>query len=149
MKADLGVFFKFLETEGLKPTFQSDNHVVFITMTIEKQDVPIFFAFISGNTLLQSITYLPLQMTEKTRGDVARLLHFLNKEIDLPGFGLDEKEKLIFYRSVIPVIDGEISEKWVKINLAAAKHVCETFMMAIALINSGTATLDAVMQKMK
>ena len=101
-----------------------------------------------GN-LLQTIAYLPYELNEKAASDVARLLHLLNREVDIPGFGMDELQKLMFFRCVIITTDGKLDPKLLDIYLATTRIACETFMEAIATMAGGKTSVDAVLKGKK
>jgi len=137
---------KYLNEKNLNPTFQKETDQIYIEMKMSNFDIPIFFSILSERNLLQTITYLPFQLQEKTLADVARMLHNLNKELDMPGFGIDEKEKLIFYRCVIACLDRVIDKRLLDLCLNTSRFICETFLHAIALIVSGTTSIDEVLK---
>jgi hypothetical protein len=78
---------------------------------------------------------------------VARLLHFLNKEVDMPGFGMDESQKLLFYRCVVPCMDAQINSRLLELYLGTTRIACETFMDAISLVSSGSVSVEDVFKK--
>ena len=86
---------------------------------------------------------------EKAVSEAARLLHFVNREIDMPGFGMDEKDQLMFYRLVLPCLDKKIDTKLLDLYLVATRVACETFMDAIQLIASGSANFERVVKERK
>lgn len=96
-----------LKEMKLDPIWQKETDQIYVLLTIAKREVPIFFGLRGGNTLLQTIAYLPYDLPQKSIGQVARLLHLLNRDIDVPGFGIDEEQRLMFFRCVIPCIEGE------------------------------------------
>lgn len=79
--------------------------------------------------------------------DTARLLHLLNKEIDLPGFGLDEKNSVVFYRCMVPAIDQQVPEPILTAFLNATQIACQSFAAVIAAIAYGAVTFDEVLKK--
>ncbi len=149
VKLSQQAILKVLNDLKLSPVWQQETEQVYIVLEIAKREVPIFFGIRSGNTLLQTIAYLPYDLPKTTFGQVARMLHLLNREIDMPGFGMDESQNLMFYRCVLPCLNGEFNEKLLEIALATTRVVCETFMDAIAMIAGGTTTVDAVVEETK
>lgn len=141
---------KYLNDQELKPVFQKETSQIYLIYEINNTEVPVFLGIRQESSLLQILAYLPYQLHEKAFGDTARMLHLLNKELDMPGFGMDEKEKLIFYRSVIPCLDAKVSSQLLNMHLATTRLACETFMYAIGVIASGTVSADEMMKnKMK
>lgn len=131
----------------LEPTLQTETNQVYATLYISRQEVPVFFGILGEGTLLQTIAYLPFEINDSKKGEVARLLHLINKELDMPGFGMDEVQKLMFYRCVIPCLNGEIAENILDTYVGTTKVACETFMSAIALIASGSANVDDILKE--
>lgn len=140
---------KVLNGMQLNPLWEQGSDQIYILLTIAQREVPIFFGLRGNNTLLQTIAYLPYDLQDPTKGEVARLLHAVNKEIDMPGFGMDEAQKLMFFRSVIPCPNGELNEKLLELYLATTRIACETFMDAIAMTAAGLSSTEQVLQHMK
>lgn len=138
----LTAIFKYLKEHGFSPERQPENDQIVITIMIKGHEVPIFFGIISEGTILQMIAYLPFILNEKALPEAARLLHFVNREVDLPGFGMDEKSKLMFYRLVLPSAEKQFDEKLLELYLGTTRILCETFMDGMALIASGTTRFD-------
>lgn len=97
-------------------------------------EIPIFFVIFGDNLLLQLISYLPFPLKEASLAPVARFLHKINRDLDIPGFGMDEKEKLIFYRIVIPCITGKLDEQLLANFLGTIRLACENFLEPIGIV---------------
>ncbi len=138
---------KLLNKFQLEPTLQSETDQVYIVMKIGEQEVPIFLGIRSEETLLQSVAYIPYQLEDKAINEVARVLHILNRELDVPGFGLDEQQKLMFYRCVILCPDHVLDEKILELYLATTRIAVESFMGAISMVASGKKTADELLKK--
>ncbi len=145
----LDEIYKYLNDRELRPTLQRQNNQVFITLQVKKMEVPLFFAVLGEGTLLQMIAYVPYTMHEKAISEAARLLHYVNREIDMPGFGMDEKDRLMFYRLVLACVDKKVDERLLELYIATTRVACETFMEAIQLISSGTANFERVSKERK
>jgi hypothetical protein len=141
--------YKLLVEKNLKPIFEEQSKSTYLNMKVKGQEVPVFFAVRAEGNLLQTIAYLPYELHEKAVGDVARLLHILNREVDIPGFGMDETQKLMFFRCVIIGVDGMLDPKLLDIYLATTRIAVETFMEAIATMAGGKTTVDAVLKGKK
>lgn len=148
MSLDLNVnnLLKALKQLHFEPMFQKETDQTYILFKIKEVEVPVFFGVNQESALLQIIAYLPYQLHEERLGEVARMLHLVNKQLDLPGFGMDEKEKLMFYRCVVPCLHGKLEEKLLGMYLAAIRLVCETFMFAIGSVAAGMGKLDDIMK---
>lgn len=146
----LAALLSYLNSRQLNPEIQKETGQLHITYKLQKnEELPVFFHLHMESKLLQIVAYLPYELPEKTLGETARLLHLLNKEMDMPGFGLDEKQHLIFYRAVVPSLDDKIETRLFDLSLGAARVACETFMRTIALIVSGAMNVNTLMKEGK
>jgi hypothetical protein len=134
--------FHFLKEKNYAPSLDQDSGQVYVVMNFTKYDIPIFFGIRGEGRLLQTIAYLPFEVKTNTLAQVARLLHILNKKVDMPGFGMDESQKLLFYRCVVPCMNGQLNGKLLELYLGTSRVACETFINAIALVAMGSATVE-------
>ena len=144
---NLNSLLSYLKSHQLNPELQKETGQIYIIYKIQNFEVPVFFVLQLESKLMQLVAYLPYQLPQKTLGESARLLHILNKELDMPGFGMDEKEGLMFYRSVIPFLEGKIDAKLFNMYLGTLRIACDTFMHAIGVVVSGTTTVDTLMKE--
>lgn len=143
---NVNALISYLRENTLEPELQKETGQVFVIYKIQDFDVPVFFLLRPESGLLQMVGYLPYQIPTKTLADAARMLHILNRELDLPGFGMDESEKLMFYRAVLPCLSGKVDKQLFNMYLGTTRIACDTFMNAIGVIVSGTTTVDEVMK---
>ena len=129
---------KFLQAEKLEPILQKESGQVYVVLKINTQDFPVFFRIYEGQELLQILIFFPLQVRKERFDAMARMLHLLNKEIDLPGFGMDEAIGLVFHRVMIPIFDKKIDAHLLRTLFSASPKICEKFFPSIV----GTATSD-------
>lgn len=146
---NINALISYLRENNLQPEFQKETEQVFVVYKMGEFEVPVFFLIRHESHLLQMVAYLPYILPDKMLGEAARMLHILNRELDMPGFGLDESEKLMFYRAVVPCFDEKIEKRLFNMSLGTARIACETFMHAIGMIVSGTTTVDEVMKQKK
>lgn len=137
---------QLLNSWNFNPVYEKESDQIYIFLKIAHYEVPVFFGIRSGDQLLQTIAYLPFQLLDLHLGQVARLLHLLNRELDMPGFGMDEVQKLLFYRIVIPCINKELNEKVLELQLATTKVAIETFMDAIAMVLTGKGKVEDLLK---
>lgn len=151
MTAELNLngLLKFLNEKDLKPALESEKGQIYIKSVIRDREVPTFFGIISEGLILQLVTYLPFMMQTETVSELARLLHYLNREIDMPGFGMDEKNGFIFYRLVMPSLDKTFNEKLLELYIGTSKMICETFIDAIDKVLKGTSNVDDLAKQPK
>lgn len=122
---------------------------VYAPITTQHGEVPLFCLVLDSQLLLQFCAVFPSEVTEKTAPDTARLLHVLNKDIDMPGFGMDEEKGTIFYRIMVPCLNKEIDKELVKITIDAVTNVCDHFMPAVHLVANGDYTLERLIEESK
>jgi hypothetical protein len=120
-----------LKKEGQKPEVEKESKQQYFTMKIVEKEVPVFFRIMGESSVLQMIAYPPTQIQEETFGEIARFLHILNKELDIPGFGMDEKTKLIFYRVVLPCLDEKIDERLISAYIKTIQNALTYFFAGI------------------
>lgn len=136
----------YLKQQGYAPTYQEETKQVYIIVKQEKQEFPLFFKIDPDKTGLQMVLFLPMKIKDNL-GDIARYLHFLNKEIDLPGFGMDEKMGVVFYRATLLADDGECSSKHCEGLLVSVPRLASLFLPPIALLAKGSVTYDVVTKR--
>ncbi|WP_201456823.1 YbjN domain-containing protein [Chlamydia sp. 17-3921] len=133
---------KFLRDSNLEPLFEKSSSLTYINILVNDHELPVFFVIRSEGEVLQLVCYFPYQLSETHKEATARLLHLLNRDIDIPGFGMDEEQGLIFYRLVIPCLNKEMSGPLLRIYIDTIKIVCDSFVHAIGLISTGNLNLD-------
>ncbi len=124
---------------------QQTNQVYMIIKEGEKE-FPAFFR-IFNDELLQILVFIPCPMEKERRGDLGRLLHLLNRELDIPGFCMDERMGVVFYRCMIPVSDKKIPAKVFDNYIGAVETVCKSFTSAIEAVAYGAITVDDVFKR--
>lgn len=138
----------FLKSAGHAPIFQEETNQLILIHKIDKTDFPIFFRIFEGGELLQLISFVPCNLKRSSAADLARLLHLINKEIDFPGFGMDEKAGIIYLRLMLVAPDQQIEEKSIALTLRSIKNSCETFGPVISAVAAGAASYDEVLKKL-
>lgn len=138
---------KFLKDIHLDPQIEDQSGLTYVNIQANDRDLPLFFVIRGKDEILQLVCYLPFQLGPDQKSSVARLLHLLNRDIDLPGFGMDEEQGLLFYRLVIPCIGGKIHDDLLRVYIDTVKIVCDSFSHAIGLVNSGSIGLEELKQQ--
>lgn len=140
---------KHLRQKKIDAHFQKETDQLYFLLKIAETEFPVFIRIMEGGELLQLLSFLPCNFKESTLSDTARLLHMLNREMDIPGFGLDENSSVVFYRLMIPAkekaIDGELLDAY----LSAIDMVCHSFAPVIAAVAFGGMTLNEVLKQAK
>lgn len=128
---------------------QPDTQQVYTLLKVAKKDYPLFLRIFDEGHLLQLLAFIPCPLEKMVISDMARLLHLLNKELDVPGFGMDEITGAVFYRVMLPTpkkkIDGELLIAYTK----TIEHVCQMFATPIEAVGYGQVTLDEILEKAK
>jgi len=97
-----------LQNKGVDAGLQKETGQVLIQRTIEGVDFPFFLKILPSGPFLQCVSFIPYQITEQDPKEFLSLLHILNRQIDLPGFGFDEMSKFSFLRYNIPFFKNEL-----------------------------------------
>jgi hypothetical protein len=139
----------YLRAQGVEVELQTSTNQLCILCKVADREYPIFIRIYDGDELLQLLAFLPCNTNPQTFNDTARLLHLLNKELDLPGFGMDEDQEVVFYRCMIPIKDKKIDADFLNSYLTAVQTVCQSFAAVVAGVSYGAATFDEIMKKVK
>lgn len=139
----------YLEQKGAAVQHQRETDQLVMMMKFGTKEAPLFFRIYEGNELLQMLAFIPVNPKPETVADTARLLHLLNKEIDVPGFGMDESANVVFYRCMLPIKDQKIDTKLFDAYFNSIESACKSFAGVIAAVALGNATFHEVVEKAK
>lgn len=145
----LNEILKHLKTKGTLVEWQKETDQLCIMFKIAEREYPLFIRIFEGGELLQLLAFLPCTTSTNTYGETARLLHLLNKQVDLPGFGMDEATDTIFYRCMLPVHNKKIDSQILDALLNATEVVCTSFAPIIAAVAYGTVSFEDVIKQAK
>lgn len=157
----------FLNKNQYQADIQADTQQAYTVFKIEQKEFPLFVRIFDEGHLLQLLVFIPSLLEpnknfsieevnahaaaepskQNTLGDMARLLHLLNKELDVPGFGMDEMAGVVFYRLMLPTPKKKIEEDLLLAYVKTAEHVCKMFSTPIEAVSSGKMTLDEILEK--
>jgi len=146
---DLTKIKDHLKAQNLDVEYQQETDQLVVIFKISEREFPLFIRIYQGGELLQLLAFIPCNTKEETLNDTARLLHLLNKEIDIPGFGMDETSFVVFYRCLVPTQDQQIAPTILDAYVNAIQVVCKTFSSVIAAVAVGAVTFDEVLKKTK
>ncbi|WP_068470359.1 YbjN domain-containing protein [Candidatus Protochlamydia phocaeensis] len=137
----------FMQKNKYEADIQADTQQVYTILKLSQKEYPLFLRVFDDGHLLQMLAFIPCQLQREIVPDMARLLHLLNKELDVPGFGMDEMAGVVFYRLMLPTpkkkIDGDLLLAFLK----TIEHVCQMFATPIEAVGFGQTTLDEILQK--
>ncbi len=136
-----------LKKMNLDAQVQEETNQIFIIFKHEKREFPLFIRILHDGELLQLLTFIPTHVKKECVNDISRFLHMVNKELDVPGFCLDEMSGTVFYRLLLPTLKKELSNDIFEAFLNTSQVVCKTFSAAIEAISSGVMSLDEVIKK--
>lgn len=161
----------FMRKNKYEADIQADTQQVYTIFKINQKEYPLFLRTFDDGHLLQLLVFIPChlepneqfalgkkahppsseisekQAREAVVADIARLLHLLNKELDVPGFGMDEMAGVVFYRLMLPTPKKKIDEELLLAFLKTAEHVCQMFSNPIEAVSTGQMTLDQILAK--
>ena len=60
---------------------------------------------------LQFFITLPFFFEESAFAETSRAVLLVNQSIEIPGFGIKEADKIIFYQYIMPIIDKKLDER--------------------------------------
>jgi len=138
---------KVLNEKNYDPQYQTETNQVYIIFKEDEREYPLFFRKFEGGELLQLIAFFPIQMEQKVVPDVSRLLHLLNKELDVPGFGLDEIGGVAFFRWMLNMEGNKIDESIIEKYVMTIRTACKTFGKTIEAVVVGAVTVDDLIKK--
>lgn len=93
---------------------------------------------------VQMITALPFRIKEGHIGETARILLFFNKSLDIPGFGLDEVSKTIFYRYTFIKPNSVINKETFIAMIGMIRLVLDAFSDAIEEVANGGSLKETI-----
>ncbi len=149
MKLSNNELISSLNRFGIKATVQENSNQLLATFSQNGNEYPAFIRQLNGGNLLQILTFVPCTIDNEAYFDVSRLLHMINKELDMPGFCCDEETKTVFYRVVIPCINSQVDEPLLHAYLNTTQQVCGMFGTIVQAIAIKAMSLDEMMAKAK
>ncbi len=136
-----------LKKNNYNAEIQEETKQIFTLLKIEEKEYPLFLKVFDEGHLLQLLVFIPCQLEPALVPDMARLLHLLNKELDVPGFGMDEMAGAVFYRLMIPTPKKKLEEDILNAFLKTVEQVCKMFATPIEAIAYGQLTLADILKK--
>jgi hypothetical protein len=127
---------------------QEETNQILITIKVEKVEFPLFLRISEDGELLQMLAFFPANIKPGSQADTARALHLLNKELDVPGFGMDDLNGLIFYRYMLPCLGNEFNPVAVDKFFNAIQMICQSFLPLIFAISQGNLKFEEIANKL-
>lgn len=149
MKVTLNNLFEHLVKTGLHPQLQRETNQIYMILELSEKKFPLFFRIFDQGYLLQLLAFIPTTIKAGAHANLARLLHQINKEVDIPGFGMDEDNDTVFFRCMLPIhkekIEFEIIDSYIKV----CTVVCKSTGDAVIAAANGLETFEEICQKRK
>lgn len=145
MLVTLETIQKHLATKGQHLEYQNETGQLYMLITKEDANFPFFIRLYDHGQLLQFTAFMPFSLKEGHEADVARLLHIINKDIDLPGFGMDETNGIIFYRLMLPINKLHLEEATLELMVNVFPSICHTFAKPILAMAHGKESLKTIL----
>jgi hypothetical protein len=136
-----------LKSKQLAAEYQKETDQLYILFKVHEQEFPLFIRIFEGGELLQLLAFLPCNTTKESLNDTARLLHLLNKELDTPGFGMDESSSVVFYRLMMPIQNRTVDTRLLEAYIGVIQMVCKTFASVITAVALNAVTFEEVLTK--
>ncbi len=147
MQINLITLLELIKKKGIEAEIQKETGQILFGFEEEGSAFPIFIRIFEESQLLQILVFLPTKLKEGREGEIARLLHWINQSLDLPGFGMEENSKSIFFRVMLPVLGMSFDENLLEPFLGAVRMVSTTFWPPIKKVNDEGASFAEVRDK--
>lgn len=136
-----------LKRLGMKADRQEQSKQIVSSFSHNGFDYPVFIRELDGGNLLQVLAFVPCTLQKEAVQDTSRLLHMVNKELDMPGFCCDEESNTVFYRVVIPFTNKNFDEMLFCAYLNATQQICGMFGTVIQAIAVNAMTLEEMLKE--
>lgn len=147
MKVNEHNLLETLKTLNFDAKVQPETNQIFLSFEHEGHEFPIFIRPLHDGELIQLLTFIPCSINDDKMLDVSRFLHMLNKELDVPGFCLDEQSKTVFFRVVLPTLKKEFQPESFEALLNTSQVICKSFGTVIEALAIGALSLDEILEK--
>lgn len=140
---------KHLEEKQLKPQLQTETGQIVMAFRLNNKDFPIFLRIAEDEDFLQVLSFLPTKIKEGQHSAIARFLHHVNNQVNLPGFSMDDQQDLVFYRIILPCPDRVVNEAMLEKFLGAIFNVSNTFFPIVSSLAEATIPYKDAMKKLR
>jgi len=140
---------KFLKQKGYEAQYQEETDQIYVIFKVGKHEFPLFVRVYDGGNILQLLVFFPLQVPRDRLNAIARLLHFLNKEIDMPGLGMDESVGLVFHRIMLPTATQKIDQDLLESLVNTVPKICDQFFDTLLEAVNSTDDFETIQKKLK
>lgn len=138
---------EYLKSQGYNVEPQKETNQIYYTYKGQRGEFPVFLRIYENNEQLQILTFFPMTIMKNRMDTIARLLHVFNREIDLPGFGIDEEIGVAFHRIMIPVFGNDLSTGILDLYLKAVPTICDKFFPLLYSASQSNQSFDEIKKK--
>lgn len=138
-----------LTKQKFEPEHQKETNQIYVVFKHQGREFPLFLRIYEGGDLLQLLVFIPCMLKKSATTELARLLLYVNKELDIPGFGMDESSSLVFFRVMIPTSGNQLPAAILDSMMHSIQMICQTFSPAVATVAAGTTTFEEVLKKVQ
>jgi hypothetical protein len=149
VKLDKDSLLKHLDEKQLKPQWQEESNQIIMAFRLGKIDFPIFLRIAEDEDFLQILSFMPCSIKHGTHAALARFLHVINNQVNLPGFSMDDEQNLLFYRVILPCVNREVDEKMLEKYLGAVFNVSNSFYPLIVKLADGSLTYKDALTELR
>ncbi len=147
MKVNEHNLLQSLKALNIDAKVQPETKQIYFIFEHEKAQFPLFIRELHDGELIQVLSFIPITVQKEHAIDLGRLLHMLNKELDMPGFCLDESSMTVFYRLMMPTLKKEFHPELLEALINTSQMVCKSFATVIEALASGAMSLDEILKK--
>lgn len=145
----LETLIKTVKNSGYDAQIQTETNQIYCSLKIGNREYPLFLRIFEDSELLQLIVFFPSNIKENTLNDLGRFLHHINKELDIPGFGMDESSMVAFYRIMLPAFGKNIDENVLKAYLKSVTLISENFGQAVIAVANGITNYASILKQIQ
>jgi hypothetical protein len=128
---------QYMRDKGYTPLTQPETQQSYVLLTLSGREYPLFIKVAPPGDSLQLLLFIPCLAKPEGVPHLARMLHFLNRELDLPGFCMEESSGAIFFRCVLLSTTGQIDETLIDSLLSSMPRIADYLTGPIALVANG------------
>lgn len=144
---DLEILLHHFLQKKYNAHIQKETNQLCVLLVVEKREFPLFIRTSKDSDLVQLLTFIPRNVKAEAVPDLARLLHLFNRELDLPGFGMNEETGHVFFRCVIPFTKKKFDAAILDAFINSIEVVCKTFVPPIEAVAEGIITFEDLLEK--
>ncbi len=130
------------------------NRDLLLQLSSSKQDlkdVPIEGKYASSElprcSFIQFFLSLPFQVKDEHLGELARLLLLFNKSFEVPGFGMSEVDRVVYFRYMLLTNGGKVDPRVILSLLGMISVIVSSFGPEIEALGLGEKSLQEVVDE--